>query len=152
MVEESRLEPTEHGLAPSDDGWFVLNARDTRWRPAEGRGAYCIFEGEAEFPQVGIHVVALVPGEPTSMYWGGYTVDEAALRRGAGVAHDTTDADQAYARFPSARRRGTATAGFPTSRRRYSVMRNATWYFVTDERLPGVSPAGIALSASSPRL
>ena len=166
MVEESRLEPTEHGLAPSDDGWFVLNARDTRWRPGEGRGAYCIFEGEAEFPQVGIHLVALGPGEPMSMYhweadqedflvlagealliiegeerplrqwdfvhcpagtkhtilgagdasclvlaigardrstgpdWGGYTVDEAALRHGAGVVQDTTDADQAYARFP----------------------------------------------------
>jgi hypothetical protein len=28
------------------------------------------------------------------------TVDEAALRHGAGVVHDTTDADQAYARFP----------------------------------------------------
>jgi hypothetical protein len=68
MVEESRLEPTEHGLAPQGDGWFVLNARDTRWRPGEGRGAYCIFEGEAEFPQVGIHLVALGPGEPMSMY------------------------------------------------------------------------------------
>ena len=33
-----------------------------------------------------------------------------------------------------------------------SVIRNATWYFETDVRLPGVSPAGIALSASSPRL
>jgi uncharacterized cupin superfamily protein len=33
--------------------------------------------------------------------WGGYTVDEAALRHGAGVVHDTTDADQAYARFPT---------------------------------------------------
>jgi uncharacterized cupin superfamily protein len=32
--------------------------------------------------------------------WGGYTVDEAALRHGAGVVHNTTDADQAYARFP----------------------------------------------------
>jgi uncharacterized cupin superfamily protein len=31
--------------------------------------------------------------------WGGYTVDEAALRHGAGVAEETTDAKQAYARF-----------------------------------------------------
>ena len=30
-------------------------------------------------------------------------------------------------------------------------MRNATWYLVTDVRWPGVSPAGIAFSASSPR-
>jgi uncharacterized cupin superfamily protein len=32
--------------------------------------------------------------------WGGYTVDEAALRHGAGVEQETTDASQAYARFP----------------------------------------------------
>ena len=30
-------------------------------------------------------------------------------------------------------------------------MRVATLYFVTDVRRPGVSPAGIALSISSPR-
>jgi hypothetical protein len=102
MVEESRLEPPEHGLAPSDDGWFVLDARDTRWRRGEGRGACCIFEGEAEFPQVGIHVVALAnrcrctTGRPTSRTFRA----RPALRHGAGVVHDTTDADQAYARFP----------------------------------------------------
>jgi len=31
--------------------------------------------------------------------WGGYTVDEAALRHGAGVQEETTDQDQAYAPF-----------------------------------------------------
>jgi len=32
--------------------------------------------------------------------WGAYPVDEAALRHGAGVEEETTDAEQAYARFP----------------------------------------------------
>ena len=32
--------------------------------------------------------------------WGGYTVNEAALEHGAGVEQETTDAEQAYARFP----------------------------------------------------
>jgi uncharacterized cupin superfamily protein len=32
--------------------------------------------------------------------WGGYTVDEAAIRHGAGVEEETSDAEQAYARFP----------------------------------------------------
>jgi uncharacterized cupin superfamily protein len=32
--------------------------------------------------------------------WGGYTVDEVALRHGAGVEEETTDADEAYAKFP----------------------------------------------------
>jgi uncharacterized cupin superfamily protein len=33
--------------------------------------------------------------------WGAYTVDEAALRHGAGVEEETTDAEEAYARFPA---------------------------------------------------
>jgi len=32
--------------------------------------------------------------------WGGYTVDEAALRHGAGVERETTKPEEAYARFP----------------------------------------------------
>jgi uncharacterized cupin superfamily protein len=35
----------------------------------------------------------------TGPEWGAYTVDEAALRHGAGVEEETTDAGQAYARF-----------------------------------------------------
>jgi hypothetical protein len=31
--------------------------------------------------------------------WGVYTVDEAAIRHGAGVEEETTDPDVAYARF-----------------------------------------------------
>jgi uncharacterized cupin superfamily protein len=33
----------------------------------------------------------------TGPAWGGYTVDDAALRHGAGVEQDTTDASEAYA-------------------------------------------------------
>jgi uncharacterized cupin superfamily protein len=166
MVCEARLESTEHGLVPQEDGWFVLNAREARWRRAEGRGAISDLEGEPEFPQLGIHLFVLGPGEPMSMYhwevdqedflvlageallivegeqrplrqwdlvhcpaetkhvivgsgdgpcvvlavgardrstgpdWGGYTVDEAALRHRAGVEQETTEASQAYAPVP----------------------------------------------------
>ena len=68
MVPEAKLTATDDGLAPVDDGWFVLNARAARWRPGQGRGAYCRFEGEPEFSQVGIHLVALEPGDPMAMY------------------------------------------------------------------------------------
>jgi uncharacterized cupin superfamily protein len=68
MVPEAPLESTEHGLVPNGDGWFVLNAREARWRHAQGRGAFCSFEGEPEFSQLGIHLVALGPGEPMAMY------------------------------------------------------------------------------------
>ena len=43
--------------------------------------------------------------------WGGYTVDEAALRHGAGVEQETTEADEAYARFQTPSRRDTGRAG-----------------------------------------
>ena len=176
MVPESQLERTEHGLVQNGEGWFVLNAREARWRPSEGRGAYCTFEGEPKFSQVGIHLVSLTPGEPMAMYhweadqedflvlageallivegeeralgqwdfvhcpaetrhvivgagdapclvlavgardrsvgpdWGGYSVDEAALRHNAGVEQETADPAEAYARFaprePAAYREG----------------------------------------------
>ena len=165
MIPEARLEPTEHGLVPEGDGWFVLNAREARWRHAEGRSAVCVFEGEPEFAQLGINLSVLEPGQFMGMYhweadqedflvlageailiiegeerplrqwdfvhcpaetkhiivgaghgpclmlavgardrthgpdWGGYTVDETARRHGVSVDHETTDAEEAYARF-----------------------------------------------------
>lgn len=166
MVPEAPLEQTEHGLVAAGEGWFVLNAREARWRHREGRGKRLPFEGEPEFPQLGVSLFVLGPGEPIGMYhweadqedflvlsgealllvegeerplrqwdfvhcpaetrhiivgagdapcvvlgvgarghqaeagWGGYPVDEVALRRGAGVEVETTDQKQAYARFP----------------------------------------------------
>jgi len=69
VVSEAELEQTEHGLRPKTDGWFVLNARDATWRHADGRTAICDFEGDAsEFPQVGINVSVMQPGEFMAMY------------------------------------------------------------------------------------
>ena len=166
MVPEAPLEQTEHGLVAKGDGWFVLNAREARWRKAEGRGAITDLEGDTEFSQVGIHLFVLGPAEPMSMYhweadqedflvlagdallvvegeerplrqwdlvhcppdtkhtilgagdgpcvilavgardrstgpdWGGYTVDEVALRHNAGVEEATNEAEVAYSRVP----------------------------------------------------
>lgn len=168
MAHESQLEQTEHGLAATDDGWFVLNAKDATWRARPGRGGYAEFEGfdgKVDFPQLGINVQVLGPGDPMAMYhhehdqedflvlagepllivegqerrlrpwdfvhcpagtghvivgagevnsvivavgaryrsagpdWGAYTVDEAAIRHGAGVERETSDPEEAYARF-----------------------------------------------------
>jgi uncharacterized cupin superfamily protein len=68
MAPEARLQRTENGLAAAGEGWFVLNARAARWRHAEGRGARLDFEGETEFPQVGVNLFVLGPGEPMGMY------------------------------------------------------------------------------------
>ena len=173
MVPEAPLEPTDEGLVPKGEGWFVLNAKDARWYHADGRSSFCDFEGETDFPQLGFNVSVLHAGEPMAMYhweadqedflvlsgealllvegeerplrawdfvhcppetkhvivgagdgpcvvlavgarersvgrpdWGGYSVDETALRHGAGVDEETSDPAVAYARFE--RRRPTA--------------------------------------------
>jgi uncharacterized cupin superfamily protein len=188
MVREAKLEETGYGLAPSGEGWFVLNARDARWRHREGRGNSLPFTGwsdaeaEAHFPQVGVNLLVLGPGEPIGMYhweadqegflvlsgeallivegqerplrqWdfvhcppetrhmivgagtgpcvvlavgarehmdencngGAYTVDQVALRHGAGVEEETNDPERAYARFsepaPRTYRRGWLQGG-----------------------------------------
>jgi uncharacterized cupin superfamily protein len=68
IVPEARLESTNAGLVPTSDGWFVLNARDGRWRMWDGLGARLSVEGDTDFPQVGINLYVLGPGEPIGMY------------------------------------------------------------------------------------
>jgi uncharacterized cupin superfamily protein len=167
MVPEARLESTEHGLVPAQDGWFVLNGRDSRWYHTEGRSAVCVFEGEGEtdFRQLGINLSVLEPGQPMAMYhwevdqedflvisgeavlivegeerplrawdfvhcpsrtkhtivgagdgpcivvavgarqyqegpdWGGYPVDEVAVKHDASAERETNEPTEAYARF-----------------------------------------------------
>jgi uncharacterized cupin superfamily protein len=164
MVPKASLDQTEHGRVATGEGWYVLNAREARWYHVDGRGAFCDFEGDQEFAQLGINLQALRPGDAMAMYhweadqedflvvsgeallivegeerplqawdfvhcppntkhtivgagddgcvviavgarvnsvdnpdWGGYTVDEVALRHGAGVEQETTVPDEAYA-------------------------------------------------------
>jgi uncharacterized cupin superfamily protein len=67
-VPEAPLRGTKYGLAPDDAGWFVLNARESRWRDFGPLGAYCDFEGKRPFKGFGINLNVLNPGEPMSMY------------------------------------------------------------------------------------
>src|SRR5918996_4596734 len=68
MIPEATLEKTEAGLVPVSEGWFVLNAREARWRHREGRGESLRFDGDTDFRQVGIILNVLAPGEPMAMY------------------------------------------------------------------------------------
>jgi uncharacterized cupin superfamily protein len=68
MVPEAPLEETEHGRKPAGDGWYVLNARDACWYDRGERGAVCDFEGGQDWPQVGVNLFVLNPGNPMSMY------------------------------------------------------------------------------------
>jgi uncharacterized cupin superfamily protein len=68
MVPEAPLEQTDEGLVPKGEGWFVVNARESRWYHTPGRSAVCDFEGDIDFAQLGINVSVLQPGESMGMY------------------------------------------------------------------------------------
>ena len=71
---EAPLEDFGSGLAPAGDGWFVVNVRDAQWSTAENAekrppGSDCRFESrEFSFPQVGIKLRVLEPGQPNGLY------------------------------------------------------------------------------------
>jgi uncharacterized cupin superfamily protein len=66
---EAKLVPVEEGgIAPEGEGWFVLNAKDARWLDGD-LGKYTGFEGtDARFPQLGINLNLMNPGEAMTMY------------------------------------------------------------------------------------
>ena len=68
-VPEARLEDSGSGLAPAEEGWFVVSVRDAAWRTSKSFGSDCRFESEAsEFPQLGINISVLEPGKPNCLY------------------------------------------------------------------------------------
>jgi uncharacterized cupin superfamily protein len=68
-VQEARLERIESGLAPADEGWFVVNVADAVWFDHPNLGAQGVFESpQAEFTGLGIHIAVLLPGQPNGMY------------------------------------------------------------------------------------
>jgi uncharacterized cupin superfamily protein len=68
-VPEAPLEDVGSGLAPASDGWFVVNVRDTRWFTSDSRGSACSFQSPSSpFPQFGINLRVLEPGQPNALY------------------------------------------------------------------------------------
>jgi quercetin dioxygenase-like cupin family protein len=59
---------SRNGLVTDGEGWFVVNARESRWRDEGPHGSYCTFEGKRRFPQLGINVNVLEPGEVMALY------------------------------------------------------------------------------------
>jgi uncharacterized cupin superfamily protein len=68
MVPELALKNTDDGRVPEGDGWYVLNARDARWWQRQGLGRWCHLDSEPPFPQLGVRIGVLRPGEPNGMY------------------------------------------------------------------------------------
>jgi uncharacterized cupin superfamily protein len=67
-VTEAPLRETRFGLAPDGEGWFVLNARESRWRDWGPLGANCDFEGKRPFRQLGININRLLPCQSMGLY------------------------------------------------------------------------------------
>lgn len=59
---------SRNGLVVDGEGWFVVNARESRWRSEGPLGSYCTFEGKRPFPQLGINISVLEPGQAMGMY------------------------------------------------------------------------------------
>ena len=68
MTSEAPLRESKNGLVTDGDGWFVVNARESRWRDEGSLGSYCTFEGKRRFPQLGINISVFEPGEAMGMY------------------------------------------------------------------------------------
>jgi uncharacterized cupin superfamily protein len=69
-VDEAPLGDFGSGLAPTAEGWFVVNVRDAEWWTGWS-GADCAFDNEmhnVEFPELGIRLHVVEPGQPSGLY------------------------------------------------------------------------------------
>jgi quercetin dioxygenase-like cupin family protein len=65
---EAPMRETKNGPVVDGEGWFVVNAQNSRWREVGPLGSYCSFEGKRRFPHFGINISVLEPGERIGMY------------------------------------------------------------------------------------
>lgn len=80
MIDEAPLEDVGSGLAPTGDGWFVVNAADAAWVRNPAFSARCSFESSPRtlaerddlaprrFGELGITLAVLEPGRPSGLY------------------------------------------------------------------------------------
>ena len=67
-VPEVPARETRFGLVNDGDGWYVINARESRWRDTGRFGFFCNFEGKRRFRQLGINLNVLEPGQSLGLY------------------------------------------------------------------------------------
>ncbi|MFH1851193.1 MAG: cupin domain-containing protein [Candidatus Neomarinimicrobiota bacterium] len=49
-------------------GWFVIHTAEAGWVRSERFGQVCDFEGETPFPQIGVNIHVIQPGQPNCFY------------------------------------------------------------------------------------
>lgn len=68
-VPEAPLRATDTGVVVEGDGWFVVNVADAQAHRNPWAGVAAIFESrEHRFPDFGINVHVLEPGQPNGLY------------------------------------------------------------------------------------
>jgi uncharacterized cupin superfamily protein len=142
MVEEARLEETESGLAATSDGWFVVNLAgqpNCMYHAESEQEGFLVLHGEClllvegqerrlrawdfvHCPPWTEHVFVGTGDGPCAILMVGarcaggalrYPASELAQRHSAGVEVETTDGDEAYARYPRSRPERLAREGLP---------------------------------------
>jgi uncharacterized cupin superfamily protein len=68
LIPEAHARITKNGLVVDTEGWFVMNARESRWKTQGPLGSYCNFEGKRRFRQLGLNITVLELGEAMGMY------------------------------------------------------------------------------------
>lgn len=49
-------------------GWFVVNVEDCSWYASPAFGKRCRFEKDSKFPQTGVNIAVIEPGQPACRY------------------------------------------------------------------------------------
>jgi uncharacterized cupin superfamily protein len=65
---EAPARSTSAGLVHDERGWFVVSAREERWNDTGQFGFYSNFEGKKPFPQLGVNISVLEPGQAIGVY------------------------------------------------------------------------------------
>ncbi|MFL5830762.1 MAG: cupin domain-containing protein [Solirubrobacteraceae bacterium] len=70
-MDEARIDETEQGRLPADEGWFILNLGEMAWETVPGFGAWRDFNWARKSddePGIGVHMHVLHPGESFGYY------------------------------------------------------------------------------------
>lgn len=67
-MQEATMNQTDNGKVATGDGWYTLHASEAAWFHSERFGTLCRFEGDVRFPDLGINLRVLDPGQPACLY------------------------------------------------------------------------------------
>ena len=49
-------------------GWYVVNVKDSQWMASDSFGDRCSLETKGHFPQTGVRLAVIGPGQPNCRY------------------------------------------------------------------------------------